>query len=60
MNEVFLEEIRLRLEDKLKEWENQPHPKEKPLMFNEYVALPSHQWLCIDIVVSFDMGWQKK
>eukprot|EP00957_Ditylum_brightwellii_P058961 4471219-Ditylum_brightwellii.AAC.1 len=61
MDEALLEEIRLTLEDKMKEWENQPHSKErKTLTFNESVAPPSDQWLHTDIVVSFDMGWQKK
>eukprot|EP00957_Ditylum_brightwellii_P108055 8243763-Ditylum_brightwellii.AAC.1 len=45
----------------MKQWENQPHPKEeKPLMCDEYLALPSNQCLHIDIVVLFGMGWQKK
>eukprot|EP00957_Ditylum_brightwellii_P161135 12268930-Ditylum_brightwellii.AAC.1 len=45
----------------MKQWGNQPHPKgEKPLTYDEYVALPSKQCLHIDVVVSFDMGWQKK
>eukprot|EP00957_Ditylum_brightwellii_P171677 13069781-Ditylum_brightwellii.AAC.1 len=42
-------------------WENQPHLKgEKPLTYDEYVALPSDQRPHTDIVVLFDMGWQKK
>eukprot|EP00957_Ditylum_brightwellii_P081552 6204099-Ditylum_brightwellii.AAC.1 len=60
MDEALLEEIRLMLEDKMKEWENHPHPTTKTLTFNEYVALPSDQQMRIDIEVSFDMGWQKK
>ena len=61
MEDGLLEEIRLTLEEKMKQWGNQPHPKqEKPLTYDEYVALPSKQRPYIDIVVSFDMGWQKK
>eukprot|EP00957_Ditylum_brightwellii_P046930 3561987-Ditylum_brightwellii.AAC.1 len=45
----------------MKHWGNQLHPKEdKPLTYDEYVVLPSNQRPHIDIVASFDMGWQKK
>eukprot|EP00957_Ditylum_brightwellii_P026422 1999000-Ditylum_brightwellii.AAC.1 len=61
MEEGLLEEIRLMLEEKMKQWGNQPNPKEeKPLTYDEYVAIPSNQHPHTDILVSFDMGWQKK
>eukprot|EP00957_Ditylum_brightwellii_P107728 8219061-Ditylum_brightwellii.AAC.1 len=57
MEEGLLEEIRLMLEDKMKQWGKQPHPKEeKSLTYDEYVTLPSKQCPHIDIVVLFDMG----
>eukprot|EP00957_Ditylum_brightwellii_P082108 6243958-Ditylum_brightwellii.AAC.1 len=55
------EEIKLTLEEKYKEWEESETPGKRPLTHEEWKVLPpDHEKKQVSIIVSFDMGWQRR
>ena len=58
------EEVRLTLKEQQREWdaltEEERKNKKKPISFDEWKNTPQGAWPHVDLIVSFNMGWQQR